>query len=691
MQNKYRKNKPSGFGRGSEEEAAKRAKEQQLEEFRKRQRASAPKHGPGRNQVVEKPKDFRGSFGKLLRYMGRYKAAVFAVMIFAAASTVFNVFGPKIMGHATTELAQGLMRKVQGTGGIDFGKIGRILLWTLGLYLASAVFSLVQGWIMTTVSQKVAYRMRREIAEKIDRMPMKYFESRPYGDVLSRITNDVDTLGTGLNQSITMIITSIATLVGVVVMMLTISPVMTLIAVVVIPVSGVLVAFIVKKSQKYFMRQQESLGMINGQIEEDFSGQLVIKAFNRENVVLSEFGKTNNDLYDSAWKSQCISGVMMPVMNFISYLGYAGVAISGGMLAICGVIGVGDIQAFIQYVGNIKQPLAQMAQVLNQVQSMTAAAERVFEFLDEEEETQLPASQNAAEAQENKSVEHTRQTSIQDAADGGGNNAGAAGQKAGRNERMEQAVLPGEASGKVDFDHVRFGYNPDQIIIHDFTAHVEPGQKIAIVGPTGAGKTTIVKLLMRFYDVNSGSISLDGRDIRSFDRHELRDHFAMVLQDTWLFSGTIRENIRYGRLNATDEEVEAAAKAAYVDHFIRTLPGGYDMVLNEDATNVSQGQKQLLTIARAMLANRRVLILDEATSSVDTRTEQLIQSAMDRLMKGRTSFVIAHRLSTIRNADLILVLNHGDIVEQGTHEELLAKQGFYADLYNSQFAQAAEA
>ena len=691
MQNKYGKNKPSGFGRGSEEEAAKRAKEQQLEEFRKRQRASAPKHGPGRNQVVEKPKDFRGSFGKLLRYMGRYKAAVFAVMIFAAASTVFNVFGPKIMGHATTELAQGLMRKVQGTGGIDFGKIGRILLWTLGLYLASAVFSLVQGWIMTTVSQKVAYRMRREIAEKIDRMPMKYFESRPYGDVLSRITNDVDTLGTGLNQSITMIITSIATLVGVVVMMLTISPVMTLIAVVVIPVSGVLVAFIVKKSQKYFMRQQESLGMINGQIEEDFSGQLVIKAFNRENVVLSEFGKTNNDLYDSAWKSQFISGVMMPVMNFISYLGYAGVAISGGMLAIRGVIGVGDIQAFIQYVGNIKQPLAQMAQVLNQVQSMTAAAERVFEFLDEEEETQLPAGQDAAEAQGNKPVENTSQTSVQGAGAGGRNDAGAAVLPAGRNERVVQAVLPERISGKVDFDHVRFGYNPDQIIIHDFTAHVEPGQKIAIVGPTGAGKTTIVKLLMRFYDVNSGSISLDGRDIRRFDRHELREHFAMVLQDTWLFSGTIRENIRYGRLNATDEEVEAAAKAAYVDHFIRTLPGGYDLVLNEDATNVSQGQKQLLTIARAMLADRSVLILDEATSSVDTRTEQLIQSAMDRLMKGRTSFVIAHRLSTIRNADLILVLNHGDIVEQGTHEELLAKQGFYADLYNSQFAQAAEA
>lgn len=691
MQNKYRKNRPSGFGRGSEEEAAKRAKEQQLEEFRKRQRASAPKHGPGRNQVVEKPKDFRGSFGKLLRYMGRYKAAVFAVMIFAAVSTVFNVFGPKIMGHATTELAQGLMRKVQGTGGIDFGKIGRILLWTLGLYLASAVFSLVQGWIMTSVSQKVAYRMRREIVEKIDRMPMKYFESRPYGDVLSRITNDVDTLGTGLNQSITMIITSIATLVGVVVMMLTISPVMTLIAVVVIPVSGVLVAFIVKKSQKYFMRQQESLGMINGQIEEDFSGQLVIKAFNRENVVLSEFGKTNNDLYDSAWKSQFISGVMMPVMNFISYLGYAGVAISGGLLAIRGVIGVGDIQAFIQYVGNIKQPLAQMAQVMNQVQSMTAAAERVFEFLDEEEETGLPDSQDAEETQEHKSAEHTKQTNVQDTAAGERNHAGAAGQTIKRDRSVEQTVLPGKVSGKVDFDHVRFGYNPDQVIINDFTAHVEPGQKIAIVGPTGAGKTTIVKLLMRFYDVSSGSISLDGRDIRSFDRHELRDHFAMVLQDTWLFAGTIRENIRYGRLNATDEEVEAAAKAAYVDHFIRTLPGGYDMVLNEDATNVSQGQKQLLTIARAMLADRSVLILDEATSSVDTRTEQLIQSAMDRLMKGRTSFVIAHRLSTIRNADLILVLNHGDIVEQGTHEELLERQGFYADLYNSQFAQGAEA
>lgn len=655
MQNNRNQNL-RGFGKNQRQQeemnadAEKRARDKQLEEYRKKQKMARPMgHGPGRNQVAEKPKNFKASFGKLMRYIGRYRIAVILVMIVAVLSTIFNVLGPKIMGNATTELAEGLMRKIQGTGGIDFEKIGRILIFTLALYLASAGFSFIQGWIMTSVSQKVAYRMRREISEKIDRMPMKYFESRPYGDVLSRITNDVDTLGTGLNQSITMIISSVATIVGVVVMMLTISPLMTLIAVVVIPVSGALVAFIVKKSQKYFIRQQNSLGIINGQIEEDFSGQLVIKAFNREKIVMGDFNSTNSDLYDSAWKSQFISGAMMPVMNFISYLGYAGVAISGGLLAIRGVIGVGDIQAFIQYVSNIKQPLAQMAQVMNQVQSMTAAAERVFEFLEEEEESQESRAALPEEA---------------DAVPAG-----------------QQAV-----SGEVDFEHVRFGYDPDQIVIKDFSCHVDPGQKIAIVGPTGAGKTTIVKLLMRFYDVNSGTIRLDGQDIRSIDRHQLRENFSMVLQDTWLFSGTIRENIRYGRQDATDEEVEEAAKAAHVDHFIRTLPGGYDMVLNEDATNVSQGQKQLLTIARAMLSDRSVLILDEATSSVDTRTEQLIQNAMDQLMKGRTSFVIAHRLSTIRNADRILVLNHGDIVEQGTHQELLARNGFYADLYNAQFS-----
>jgi ATP-binding cassette subfamily B multidrug efflux pump len=669
MQDDKKKNQTKGRRSTSGSDAEHRARERQLEEYRKKQRTAAVHHGPGRNQAVEKPKNFRSSFGKLMRYIGRYRFAVFAVIAFAVLATVFNVFGPKIMGHATTELAEGLMRKIQGTGGIDFEKIGKILILTLTLYIASAAFSFIQGWIMTSVSQKVAYRMRREISEKINRMPMKYFESRPYGDVLSRITNDVDTLGTGLNQSITMIISSVATIVGVVVMMLTISPLMTLIAVVVIPVSGALVAFIVRKSQKYFIRQQDSLGILNGQIEEDFSGQLVIKAFNREQISLSDFSRTNGDLYDSAWKSQFISGVMMPVMNFISYLGYAGVAISGGMLAIRGVIGVGDIQAFIQYVGNIKQPLAQLAQVMNQVQSMTAAAERVFEFLEEEEESQAALPENP----ENGNI-GAEDAGTEDAgnANGGKTNAGNAG-------------ALHTVSGEVDFDHVRFGYDPNQIVIKDFSCHVEPGQKIAIVGPTGAGKTTIVKLLMRFYDVNSGTIRLDGQDIRSIDRHQIRENFAMVLQDTWLFSGTIRENIRYGRPDATDEEVEAAAKAAHVDHFIRTLPGGYDMVLNEDATNVSQGQKQLLTIARAMLADRSVLILDEATSSVDTRTEQLIQSAMDRLMKGRTSFVIAHRLSTIRNADRILVLNHGDIVEQGTHEELLARNGFYAELYNSQW------
>ena len=600
-------------------------------------------HGPGAGMTPgEKPKNFRKSAGDLMRYMGRYKIGVFFVMIFAAAATVFQVIGPKIMGHATTELANGLMRKIAGTGGIDFGAIGRILLFTLGLYLTSAAFNFVQGWIMTGITQKVVYRMRREISEKINRMPMKYFESRPYGEVLSRITNDVDTLGMGLNQSITAIITAVCTIVGVIVMMLTISPLMTLISLVILPLSAGLLTLIVKFSQKYFKVQQSALGRINGQIEESFSGQQVIKAFNREQETVGEFDRTNDVLYESAWKSQFISGIMQPMMMFVGNLGYAGVAISGGFLVIRGTIGVGDIQAFIQYVKNLTQPLTQIAQVMNQVQSMTAASERVFEFLNEAEESEDPASPALAEG----------------------------------------------TKGNVTFDHVRFGYDADQTIIHDFSVDVKSGEKIAIVGPTGAGKTTIVKLLMRFYDVNSGAIRLDGHDIRDFRRRDLRDNFAMVLQDTWLFQGTIMENIRYGRLDATDEEVIAAAKAAHADHFIRTLPGGYNMVLNEESSNVSQGQKQLLTIARAILVDKKRLILDEATSSVDTRTEELIQSAMDYLMKGRTSFVIAHRLSTIRDADCILVMNHGDIVEQGTHDELLARGGVYADLYNSQFEEA---
>ncbi|MDD5986501.1 MAG: ABC transporter ATP-binding protein [Eubacteriales bacterium] len=599
-------------------------------------------HGPGSAAIPgEKPKNFRKSAGQLMRYMGRYKIGLVFVAAAAAASTVFNVAGPKIMGHATTELAEGLMRKIGGTGGIDFERIAQILLFTLTLYLVSAALSFVQGWIMTGISQKVSYRMRREIAEKIDRMPMKYFESRPYGDVLSRITNDVDTLGTGLNQSITMIITSVATIVGVLVMMLTISPLMTLIAVVVLPVSAGLLTLVIRFSQKYFLRQQNYLGKINGQVEEDFAGQLVIKAFGKEGDVIGEFRETNDVLYHSAWKSQFLSGLMQPMMMFVGNLGYAGVAISGGFLAIKGTIGIGDIQAFIQYVKNLVQPMSQIAQVMNQVQSMTAAAERVFEFLAEDEEVE-----------------------------------------------PEEPVTLKETAGRVDFDHVSFGYDPEEIIIHDFSTSVEPGQKIAIVGPTGAGKTTIVKLLMRFYDVSSGTIRLDGADISRMDRHRLRENFGMVLQDTWLYSGSIMENIRYGREDATDEEVIEAAKAAHADHFIRTLPGGYDMILNEDATNVSQGQKQLLTIARAILADRKVQILDEATSSVDTRTEEQIQEAMDRLMEGRTSFVIAHRLSTIRNADRILVMDHGDIVEQGRHEELLEKGGFYAALYNAQFEEA---
>ena len=590
-------------------------------------------------QPGEKPKDLKGSLGKLLSYIGSFKAAIIVVMIFAAASTVFNVIGPKILGKATTALSEGLMAKIQGTGGIDFTYIGQILLFVLGLYVCSAAFNFIQGWIMTGVTQKICYRMRKEISEKINRMPMKYFESRTYGEVLSRITNDVDTLGQGLNQSITTIITSVATLIGVLIMMLSISPLMTLIAIVILPISMALISFVVKKSQKYFKDQQEYLGHINGQVEEVYGGHLVIKAFNREKDTIDEFNRTNEILYQSAWKSQFLSGMMQPIMMFVGNLGYAAVALSGGLLAIRGTIKIGDIQAFIQYVKNFTQPIQQIAQVINQVQSMAAASERVFEFLNEEEEDQT--------------AEHPADVST--------------------------------VTGTVDFDHVQFGYNPDQTIIKDFSAHVKPGQKIAIVGPTGAGKTTMVKLLMRFYDVNSGSIKLDGHDVREFNRRELRDAFGMVLQDTWLFKGTIMENIRYGRLGATDEEVIAAAKAAHADHFIKTLPGGYQMELNEDASNVSQGQKQLLTIARAILADNKILILDEATSSVDTRTEVTIQKAMDNLMRGRTSFVIAHRLSTIRNADLILVMKDGDIVEQGNHEELLEKNGFYANLYNSQF------
>lgn len=599
--------------------------------------------GPGgANGVVEKAKDFKGSVKKLVRYLGRYWAAIVMVMIFAAVSTVFSVVGPKVMGKATTALAEGLMNKIAGIGGIDFTYIARILLFTLGLYLISSLFSFAQGMIMTNITQKTCYRMRDDISKKINRMPMKYFESRTYGEVLSRITNDVDTLGQSLNQSVTQIITSVATLVGTFVMMLSISPLMTLIAIVILPVSVVLISFVIKRSQKYFRSQQEYLGHINGQVEEVYGGHLVVQAFNKEEEMVRTFSDTNDILYESAWKSQFLSGLMQPIMQFVGNLGYAGVAISGGILAIRGVITIGDIQAFIQYVKNFTQPIQQIAQVANQLQSMAAAAERVFEFLGEQEEEMTAANPV-------------------------------------RVENIE---------GSVEFSHVRFGYDPNQIIIHDFSAKVLPGQQIAIVGPTGAGKTTMVKLLMRFYDVNGGAILVDGNDVRDYNRQELREAFGMVLQDTWLFQGTIMENIRYGRLDATDEEVIAAAKAAHAHHFIQTLPGGYQMELNEEASNVSQGQKQLLTIARAILADNPILILDEATSSVDTRTEIRIQKALDNLMRGRTSFIIAHRLSTIRNADLILVMKDGDIVEQGTHDELLATGGFYAELYNSQFEEA---
>ena len=574
--------------------------------------------------------------------MGVYRYGLLAVLLFAVGGTAFQILGPKILSKATTEIFHGLMAKVSGNGGIAFDKIGRILLILLGVYVFGACLSFIQGWIMTGISQKLCYRFRDEISRKINRMPLKYFESRTIGDVLSRITNDVDTLGQSLNQSVTQLITSAATIIGIFIMMLSISPVMTLIALVILPVSGALIGIVVKFSQKYFVAQQNYLGKVNGQVEEVYSGHNIVKAFNREEQALKEFNETNDALYQSAWKSQFFSGMMQPIMMFVGNLGYVAVAVSGGLLAIKGTIEVGDIQAFIQYVKNFTQPIVQAAQVSNMLQSMAAAAERVFEFLDEEEED----------------VEGI------------------------------YPVSPRQIEGAVCFEHVKFGYQPDKIIIHDFSSEIKPGQMVAIVGPTGAGKTTMVKLLMRFYDVNEGSIKVDGYDIRNFNRSELRESFGMVLQDTWLFKGTIMENIRYGRLNATDEEVIAAAKAAHAHRFIQTLPGGYEMELNEDASNVSQGQKQLLTIARAILADNRILILDEATSSVDTRTEARIQKAMNNLMKGRTSFVIAHRLSTIRDADLILVMKDGDIIEQGRHEQLLEKKGFYAELYNSQFEEA---
>lgn len=588
----------------------------------------------------EKAKDFKGTIGKLFRYIGKYKAAVVVVAIFAIGSTVFNVVCPKVLGKATTALSEGIMNKITGNGGIDFTYIGKILLFCLGLYVLSVAFSFVQGFIMTGITQKVCYRMRREVSEKINRMPMSYFESRTYGEVLSRITNDIDTMGNGLNQSITQLITSVSTVIGVIVMMLTISPLMTLISVLILPISIMLMMFVIKKSQRFFKQQQEYVGHINGQVEEVYGGHNVIKAFNKENDVRREFHETNETLYKSAWKSQFFSGLMQPIMMFVGNLGYVAVAISGAALAIRGTIQIGDIQAFIQYVKNLTQPVQQVAQVTNMMQQMAAAAERVFELLEEKEEEQI----------------------------------------------VENPVSTEGIKGEVTFEHVKFGYNPDQIIIKDFSAHVKPGQQVAIVGPTGAGKTTMVKLLMRFYDVNGGAILLDGHNIKDFNRRELRDVFGMVLQDTWLFKGTIMENIRYGRLDATDEEVIAAAKAAHAHRFISALPGGYNMELNEEITNISQGQKQLLTIARAILADNPVLILDEATSSVDTITEHRIQRAMDNLMKGRTSFVIAHRLSTIKNADIILVMKDGDIIEQGNHDELMAQNGFYADLYNSQWS-----
>lgn len=596
-------------------------------------------HGGGHMMAGEKARDFKGTMAKLIQYMSRYKIRLTGVFLFAVGSTVFNIVGPKILGKATTELFNGLVAKINGSGGIDFGKIGVILLWTMGLYACSAVFSFIQGFIMTGISNDVTYRLRRDISKKINRIPLNYYESRTHGEVLSRVTNDIDTLQQSLNQSLTQLITSTTTLIGVLIMMLSINVWMTLAALLILPVSMGIIGTVMKHSQKYFKDQQKFLGEVNGQVEEVYSGHNVVKVFNKEEDVVRVFEETNDKLYESGWKSQFFSGIMMPVMQFVGNLGYVMVAILGGFLTIKGAIEVGDIQSFFQYIRNFTQPIQQIAQVTNMLQSSAAASERVFEFLEEEEE-----EQGAEEPADIRKID-----------------------------------------GNVSFDHVAFGYRPDKLIIHDFSADVKQGQKVAIVGPTGAGKTTMVKLLMRFYDVNQGSIRIDGHELKEFNRSELREMFGMVLQDTWLFHGTIMENIRYGRLDATNEEVIAAAKAAHAHHFIMAQPGGYQMVLNEETSNISQGQKQLLTIARAILADNRILILDEATSSVDTRTEIRIQKAMDHLTKGRTSFVIAHRLSTIRDADLILVMKDGDIIEQGTHEELLAQKGFYENLYNSQF------
>ena len=595
--------------------------------------------GRRRGMSGEKAKDFKDAMLRLLKYMERYKFRLILMVIFTIGGTVFNIIGPKILGKATTELYSGLISKINGGSGIDFDKIIKILFGVMCLYVVSSVLSFIQGFIMTGISNDVTYNLRKDISKKINKIPMKYFESRTHGEILSRITNDVDTLQTGINQSVTQLITSATTLIGVLVMMLSINVWMTLAALLILPVSMFIISKVMKHSQKYFQDQQKYLGEVNGQVEEIYSGHTVVKAFNKEDDVINEFEKTNEKLYSSAWRSQFFSGIMMPIMQFVGNLGYVMVALLGGFMVIKNKIEVGDVQAFFQYIRNFTQPIQQIAQVTNMLQSSAAASERVFEFLDVEEEDQM----------------------------------------------AEDPVSVNQIEGNVSFEHISFGYDPSKIIVHDFNADVKAGQKVAIVGPTGAGKTTMIKLLMRFYDVNSGEICIDGHNVKDFNRMELREMFGMVLQDTWLFHGTIMENIRYGRLDATDEEVIAAAKAAHAHHFIMSQPGGYQMELNEETSNISQGQKQLLTIARAILADNKIMILDEATSSVDTRTEERIQKAMDNLMKGRTSFVIAHRLSTIRDADLILVMKDGDIIEQGTHESLLAKNGFYANLYNSQF------